>query len=487
MTTMSDSGPGPAGARTPARTLRRSTSDRIISGVSGGLGEYFGVDPVIFRVLFAVLSFFGGVGLLAYGVAWLLIPDPGTETPLLDKALHELRVRKVPPWLVVLGGAIVVWLAWFSWWAPGTLPAILLLGVVVLVLMHRLVNRPQPMPSAPPWAGGAPSTPPWASPASQTEASSETQLLWTNGGQRAEGDVELAEPAVSLSKQTPAADAGRSTVEWPVIDASSWSAPPPDGSGASDGSFGPGAAGTGPSDSQAGDGARSARLIPPLNDTRRAMQAWLSEASEAHKQRVRRRRPIKVAVALALLLGWGFVALLDATTRVPFPAYLWTGLGILTAGLLASLVLRRLMLSLLVPIMFLIVVTIGLGGTPASLSDGSGDIGWRPTTQSQLTTYRQFAGRSTLDLSALSLTSATEVRVTQAAGAVFIKIPAGLNATVVADVHFGDIQNGDSHAVGEYQGGMNVHLQLNPPTTASGPPITIHVKLTNGHVEVQRS
>ena len=49
----------------------------MVSGVAGGLGEYFGVDPVIFRVLFAVLSFFGGVGLLMYGLAWLLIPEPG--------------------------------------------------------------------------------------------------------------------------------------------------------------------------------------------------------------------------------------------------------------------------------------------------------------------------------------------------------------------------------------------------------------------------
>ena len=46
------------------------------------------------------------------------------------------------------------------------------------------------------------------------------------------------------------------------------------------------------------------------------MQAWLSEASEAHKLRVPRRRPIKVAVGLALLVGWGLVAMLDALFRV---------------------------------------------------------------------------------------------------------------------------------------------------------------------------
>src|SRR6185312_8770708 len=62
----------------------------------------------------------------------------------------------------------------------------------------------------------------------------------------------------------------------------------------------------------------TAPLIPPLNDTRRSMQAWLAEAGEAHRRRVLRRRPIKLAVLLALLVGWGLVALFDAAFRVPF-------------------------------------------------------------------------------------------------------------------------------------------------------------------------
>src|SRR4051812_5994836 len=80
----------PPGPRPEPIPLRRSEHDRIISGVAGGLGEYFGVDAVIFRVLFAVLSFFGGVGLLAYGLAWLLIPEPTVGLSVLDKAVHQL-------------------------------------------------------------------------------------------------------------------------------------------------------------------------------------------------------------------------------------------------------------------------------------------------------------------------------------------------------------------------------------------------------------
>ena len=52
--------------------LRRSRTDRKIAGVAGGLGRHFDIDPTIVRVAFVVLAFFGGAGLLLYGVGWLL-------------------------------------------------------------------------------------------------------------------------------------------------------------------------------------------------------------------------------------------------------------------------------------------------------------------------------------------------------------------------------------------------------------------------------
>lgn len=55
--------------------LYRSRNNRVIAGVAGGLGEYFDVDPVIVRLLFVLLSFAGGNGLLVYIVAWILIPE----------------------------------------------------------------------------------------------------------------------------------------------------------------------------------------------------------------------------------------------------------------------------------------------------------------------------------------------------------------------------------------------------------------------------
>ena len=56
------------------RTLTRSTTDRKISGVSGGLGAYLGIDPVLVRVGFVVTTLASGVGLLAYLALLAIVP-----------------------------------------------------------------------------------------------------------------------------------------------------------------------------------------------------------------------------------------------------------------------------------------------------------------------------------------------------------------------------------------------------------------------------
>jgi phage shock protein PspC (stress-responsive transcriptional regulator) len=59
----------------PPRRVLRSRSDRVVAGVCGGLGRYTGVDPVVFRIVLAVAALAGGAGVVAYAVAWLVIPE----------------------------------------------------------------------------------------------------------------------------------------------------------------------------------------------------------------------------------------------------------------------------------------------------------------------------------------------------------------------------------------------------------------------------
>ncbi|MEW2435662.1 PspC domain-containing protein [Streptomyces caniferus] len=68
----------PSGPTPPHAPLRRSRRHKVIGGVCGGLGRQWDLDPVIFRIVLAVLSV-GGLGLIAYGFAWLLIPLDGQE------------------------------------------------------------------------------------------------------------------------------------------------------------------------------------------------------------------------------------------------------------------------------------------------------------------------------------------------------------------------------------------------------------------------
>jgi len=64
-------------AKENIKRLYRSRSNKVIAGVCGGIGEYFNVDPVAIRLLWVLLTAFSGLfpGLLAYLIAWLVIPE----------------------------------------------------------------------------------------------------------------------------------------------------------------------------------------------------------------------------------------------------------------------------------------------------------------------------------------------------------------------------------------------------------------------------
>ena len=61
------------------RRLYRDPDDSIISGVCGGIGAYLNTDPVLFRILFAILVLFYGVGFFVYIALWIALPQAHTE------------------------------------------------------------------------------------------------------------------------------------------------------------------------------------------------------------------------------------------------------------------------------------------------------------------------------------------------------------------------------------------------------------------------
>ena len=56
------------------KRLYLSVKEKKIAGVCGGLGNYFGVDPVIFRIIFMLAALMGGFGIVAYLIFWVATP-----------------------------------------------------------------------------------------------------------------------------------------------------------------------------------------------------------------------------------------------------------------------------------------------------------------------------------------------------------------------------------------------------------------------------
>jgi phage shock protein PspC (stress-responsive transcriptional regulator) len=126
------------------RIRRTIGPDRKIAGVAGGLARHLDIDPVILRVAFVVLVFFGGAGLIAYGACWLLIPeDYSLRRPLgLDDRNRGIALigAGVLAGIIMLSGTLGN--DFFPW-------PIAVIGVIVFLVLG-LVDRDRPRPSAPP-------------------------------------------------------------------------------------------------------------------------------------------------------------------------------------------------------------------------------------------------------------------------------------------------------------------------------------------------
>jgi phage shock protein PspC (stress-responsive transcriptional regulator) len=114
------------------RRLTRSRSDRVIGGVCGGLGRYFDVDPIIFRIGAVVLAFIGGAGLLAYLAALLLIPSEDSPAAAGTPAGRNR-------WLVIAGVVVLLCVTWPFLLGGGLLLAGILLPLALLVAAGVLV------------------------------------------------------------------------------------------------------------------------------------------------------------------------------------------------------------------------------------------------------------------------------------------------------------------------------------------------------------
>lgn len=124
-----------------AKRLYRSNKHKVIGGVCGGLGEYFNIDPVLVRIIAVILALGPGVGVLAYIVAWIIIPARPESMEV-----HQPQEEQPASWHKYLPGLILVAIGflllvrdhwfWFDWDQVWPL-ALIAVGVALIVRRTR--------------------------------------------------------------------------------------------------------------------------------------------------------------------------------------------------------------------------------------------------------------------------------------------------------------------------------------------------------------
>ena len=151
----------PPASPAPRRRLTRSADQRLLGGVAGGVAEYLGVDPVVVRVGFVVAAFFGGFGVIAYLLGWVVLPSAPATTVGASAGTDRrqlLGYALVALGLVAVGGRIGIGID-----GDGAFWPLVLIGLGAAVLYLRARDsgdRPQPPPAPP-----SPPSPPYPPPA----------------------------------------------------------------------------------------------------------------------------------------------------------------------------------------------------------------------------------------------------------------------------------------------------------------------------------
>ena len=65
----------------PQRPFRRSRKNKMIAGVCAGMADYFGVDLVLVRLIWVLVTFFSGIGIIPYLICWLVVPYAEEAAP----------------------------------------------------------------------------------------------------------------------------------------------------------------------------------------------------------------------------------------------------------------------------------------------------------------------------------------------------------------------------------------------------------------------
>jgi phage shock protein PspC (stress-responsive transcriptional regulator) len=458
-----------------SRRPRRSTNDRKIAGVAGGLGRTFGVDPVLFRVGFAILAF-TGFGLLLYVLGWLLLPADGDEVSPGEALLGRGQSSTPPAVAVGLGIAAIIFAGGtFSWGLP-VVPLVIggIIAVVVLRKRSRMGGcagrdktswsqhqagqvgghqqwadewsakvsqkaeswgaQAEQWVARQPWSGTTGPSP--SSRKSEPASPFDKPAFWEEDAPTSSTGRPAA-GRVNLSKDTPAEPVEPTPPAWDPLGVApfAWDLPEP-------------------------------TPIPPAPPARRARSVVG-----------------RVTMGAVLLIG----GLATVGTIAGWWHLTWAGvsaiaLTVVAIGLLIGS-LRGRGHSLIGPGIFLSAVTLALTVTGIDGTSGYGQQTWTPTTTTGVQDeYVLNGGQGTLDLRNLTVpagdTVTTEVEVR--AGQATVLLPADTKANVTCTTNAGEVD-----CLGNIENGLHRETTATQPGSSDNGQINLSVHVGAGQAEVR--
>lgn len=469
----------PPGIGGELRALRRSRSDRVVAGVLGGLGRRLGIDPLLLRIVTVVLAIFGGIGVLAYAAAWLLIPAEDEEASVAEQALgrHDAGSPRTATVALALGLTLVALIAGGGIvggdWDGGVL---LLLAALGLAILFRRDDRqaaaetaassddpthPRPSftdyPGYPGYPGSTSATPSVTAPVDDESATDAT----SGDGEKVQADTSVVDGA-----EAPDGD----TSDGPAV------------AGDIAGAAGPESAG--PSrwwtEEQAWEAGQPTR---PADDT-----SWdpYAEPEAPGPEPRRARSALGLITVSAAAVAVGALAVSDATwADVPPATYVATALAVVGLGLLLgtwwgrSRGLIALGIALSVALVPAVAVDrLGFEGTDAT---------FRPTTLAELPTGTQDHGAGSVryDLSGLDFASADaeSLSVDMGVGELLVIVPPNVDVEVNGDVGVGELR-----AFGQMSGGFGQETRVIDVggDGKGGGSLALNLDLGVGSLEVRR-
>jgi phage shock protein PspC (stress-responsive transcriptional regulator) len=135
------------------RELHRSRSSRLLAGVCGGLGRYFDINPVLYRVGFVLLTLLGGTGIIVYVACALVIPDEGERESLASDVLRNHRrhpIAVIGLALVAAAGLVLLSHVSFHIHSDFFWLVVLVVGTILLLSTRRRPEGPAASSSAAP-------------------------------------------------------------------------------------------------------------------------------------------------------------------------------------------------------------------------------------------------------------------------------------------------------------------------------------------------